>query len=137
AASKFGNAARVDLKGATREKIRPRPELSAQKREKPLRYNWITPFILSPHSRDVLYFGTNKLHRSLDRGQTWAAISEDLTSNPEQGDVPFGTLTSIAESPKRFGVLWAGTDEGKVWGTRDGGATWSDLSAGLAPDRWV
>ena len=51
--------------------------------------------------------------------------------------MPFGTITSIAESPKRFGVLWAGTDEGKVWGTRDGGASWTDLSAGLAADRWV
>ena len=136
-ASQFGNAARLDLKSGQREKIRPRPELSAAKKEKPLRYNWITPFILSPHSRDVLYFGTNKLHRSLDRGATWTTISEDLTSNPEQGDVPFGTITSIAESPRRFGVIWAGTDEGKLWGTRDGGATWADLSAGLAPDRWI
>ena len=136
-ASQFGNAARLDLKAGAREKIRPRPELSAAKKDKPLRYNWVTPFILSPHSRDVLYFGTNKLHRSLDRGATWTAISEDLTSNPEQGDVPFGTITSIAESPRRFGVIWAGTDEGKVWGTRDGGATWADLSAGLARDRWV
>jgi photosystem II stability/assembly factor-like uncharacterized protein len=136
-ASQFGNAARLDLETGQREKVRPRPELGPRKKEKPLRYNWITPFILSPHSRDVLYFGTNKLHRSLDRGTTWSAISEDLTSNPEQGDVPFGTVTSIAESPRRFGVIWAGTDEGKVWGTRDGGATWADLSAGLAPGRWV
>ena len=137
AASQFGNASRLDLKAGAREKIRPRPELSAKKKEKPLRYNWVAPFILSPHSRDVLYYGANKLHRSFDRGATWTAISEDLTSNPEQGDVPFGTLTSIAESPRRFGVLWAGTDEGKVWGTRDGGASWTDLSAGLAPGRWV
>jgi photosystem II stability/assembly factor-like uncharacterized protein len=137
AASQFGVASRLDLKAAAREKIRPRPELSARKKERPLRYNWVAPFILSPHSRDVLYYGANKLYRSFDRGTTWTAISEDLTSNPEQGDVPFGTLTSVAESPKRFGVLWAGTDEGKVWGTRDGGATWTDLSAGLAPGRWV
>jgi photosystem II stability/assembly factor-like uncharacterized protein len=137
AASQFGNSVRLDLKSGERVKIRPRPELSAAKKEKPLRYNWITPFILSPHSRDVLYYGTNRLHRSLDRGATWTAISEDLTSNREQGDVPFGTLTSIAESPKRFGVVWAGTDEGKVWSTRDGGATWTDVSAGLASERWV
>jgi len=137
AASQFGNASRLDLKAGAREKIRPRPELSARRKEKPLRYNWVAPFILSPHSRDVLYYGANKLYRSFDRGTTWTAISEDLTSNLEQGDVPFGTLTSVAESPRRFGVLWAGTDEGKVWGTRDGGATWTDLSAGLAPGRWV
>jgi hypothetical protein len=60
-----------------------------------------------------------------------------LTSNREQGDVPFGTITTIAESPKKFGVIWVGTDEGKVWGTRDGGATWTDLSAGLAKAKWV
>ena len=87
---------------------------------------------MSPHSRDVLYFGANRLYRSFDRGDTWTAISEDLTANAEQGDVPFGTITSVAESPKRFGVLYAGTDEGKVWGSRDGGLTWTDLSAGLA-----
>ncbi len=136
-ASQFANAARLDLKAGKREKIRPRPELSAKTKEKPLRYNWVTPFILSPHSRDILYFGANRLYRSFDRGTTWAALSDDLTSNREQGDVPFGTITSIAESPKRFGVLWVGTDEGRVWGTRDGGASWTDLSGGLAADRWV
>ena len=137
AALQFGIAARLNVKTGERASIRPRPELSAKKKEKPLRYNWIAPFLLSPHSRDVLYFGTNKLYRSFDRGDTWTAISEDLTSNPEQGDVPFGTVTSISESPKKFGVLYAGTDEGRVWGTRDGGATWTDLSKGLARDRWV
>jgi photosystem II stability/assembly factor-like uncharacterized protein len=136
-AYQFGNAVRLDLKSGARERFKPRHELSATKKEKPLRYNWIAPIILSPHSRDILYFGTNRVHRSFDRGETWTAISEDLTSNPEQGDVPFGTLTALAESPKRFGVLYAGTDEGKVWGTRDGGVTWSDLSRGLAAARWV
>ncbi|HYK42038.1 MAG TPA: glycosyl hydrolase [Thermoanaerobaculia bacterium] len=137
AASQFGSAARLNLKTNERQRITPRAEFSAKKREKPLRYNWISPFIISPHSHDILYFGTNRLYRSFDRGDTWTAISQDLTANREQGDVPFGTITSISESPKRFGVLFAGTDEGKVWGTRDGGATWSDLSAGLAKDKWV
>jgi hypothetical protein len=127
----------LNVKTGERASIRPRPELSAKKKERPLRYNWIAPFLLSPHSHDILYFGTNRLYRSFDRGDTWTAISEDLTSNPEQGDVPFGTITTLSESPKKFGVLYAGTDEGKVWGTRDGGATWADLSAGLAKDRWV
>jgi photosystem II stability/assembly factor-like uncharacterized protein len=137
AALQFGNASRLDLKTGERTFIKPRAELSAKKKEKPLRYNWVSPFILSPHSRDILYFGTNELYRSFDRGDTWTAISGDLTSNREQGDVPFGTITSIAESPKKFGVLWVGTDEGKVWGTRDGGVAWADLSKGLAKDRWV
>jgi photosystem II stability/assembly factor-like uncharacterized protein len=137
AALQFGIAARLNVKTGERASIRPRPELSAKKKEKPLRYNWIAPFLLSPHAHDILYFGTNKVYRSFDRGDTWTAISEDLTSNPEQGDVPFGTITTLSESPKKFGVIYAGTDEGRVWGTRDGGATWADLSAGLAKDRWV
>ena len=132
-ASQFGHASRLNLKTGERTRIRPRHALG----EPPLRYNWVTPFLLSPHSRNVLWFGTQKLFRSLDRGETWAAVSPDLTSSREQGDVPFGTITTIAESPKTFGVLWVGTDEGKVWGTRDGGATWKDLSRGLAKDRWV
>jgi photosystem II stability/assembly factor-like uncharacterized protein len=136
-ASQFGAASRLNLKTGARAAIRPRPEFTAEKKEKPLRYNWVTPFILSPHSREILWYGANRLYRSFDRGETWAPVSEDLTSNREQGDVPFGTITSIAESPKRFGVLWVGTDEGRVWGTRDGGASWNDLSAGLAPGRWV
>ncbi len=133
AASQFGFASRLDVKAGTRERVRPRPAL----KEKPLRYNWVAPFLLSPHSRNILYFGTNRLFRSFDRGETWTAISPDLTSDREQGDVPFGTATSIAESPKTFGVLYVGTDEGRLWGSRDGGVTWKDLSKGLAKDRWV
>ncbi|HKF44596.1 MAG TPA: glycosyl hydrolase [Thermoanaerobaculia bacterium] len=137
AALQFGIAARLNVKTGERTSIRPRPELSAKKKEKPLRYNWITPFLLSPHSREILYYGTNKLYRSFDRGDTWTAISEDLTSNPEQGDVPFGTISTISESPKKFGLIYVGTDDGRVWITRDGGAAWTDLSKGLAKDRWV
>jgi photosystem II stability/assembly factor-like uncharacterized protein len=137
AAFQFGNAFRLNLKTGERERMRPRPELSAETKEKPLRYNWVTPFIVSPHSRDIVYFGANRLYRSFDRGESWTALSGDLTANREQGDVPFGTITSISESPKRFGVIWAGTDEGKVWLTRDGGVTWTDASKGLAPARWV
>jgi photosystem II stability/assembly factor-like uncharacterized protein len=137
AALQFGTASRLNLKTGERAFIKPRAELSAKKKEKALRYNWVTPFLLSPHSRDILYYGANKLYRSFDRGDTWTAISADLTSDREQGDVPFGTITSIAESPKKFGVIWVGTDEGKVWGTRDGGATWTDLSKGLAKNRWI
>jgi len=133
----FGYSARLNLKTGERTRIRPRPELSAEKKEKPLRYNWVTPLIVSPHSREILYYGANRLYRSFDRGETWAPISEDLTSSLAQGDVPFGTITTVSESPKRFGLLYAGTDEGKVWLTRDGGLNWSDLSGGLAPGRWV
>jgi photosystem II stability/assembly factor-like uncharacterized protein len=133
----FGYSARLNLKTGERTRIRPRPELSAEKKEKALRYNWVTPLVVSPHSREILYYGANRLYRSFDRGETWNAISDDLTEGLEQGDVPFGTITTVCESPKRFGLLYAGTDEGKVWITRDGGLNWADLSGGLAPGRWV
>lgn len=137
AASQFGAVSRLNLKSGEKERIRPRAELSAKKKERPLRYNWVTPFILSPHSREIVYYGANRLYRSFDRGSTWTAISPDLTSSPEQGDIPFGTITTVSESPKTFGTIYAGTDEGRVWGTRDAGLTWTDLSAGVARDRWV
>ena len=133
AASQFGFASRLNVKTGERASIRPRPELSAKKKEKPLRYNWIAPFLLSPHSRDILYYGTNKLYRSFDRGDTWTAISEDLTSDPEQGDVPYGTITSVSESPKvrrdlrrhRRGeglghARWRGLVDGSLEGPREG-----------------
>jgi photosystem II stability/assembly factor-like uncharacterized protein len=132
-AAQFGYAHRQNLKTGERAPVRPRPEV----KEGPLRYNWVTPFLLSPHSREILWYGTNRLYRSFDRGDTFTAVSPDLTSNREQGDVPWGTATTIAESPKTFGVVWVGTDEGKVWLTRDGGAGWKDVSRGLAKDRWV
>ena len=131
--SQFGFAGRQNLKTGERARVRPRGEL----KEPPLRYNWVTPFLLSPSAHEILWFGTNRLFRSFDRGDAFTAVSGDLTANREQGNVPFGTATSIAESPKKFGVLWVGTDEGKVWLTKDGGAVWKDVSKGLAPDRWV
>ena len=113
--------------------VRPRDKL----REPALRYNWSSPIQLSEHNADVLYFGANKLYRSLDQGETWVAISPDLTRSEMRGDVPFGTLTSISESPLDFGRIWAGTDDGYVHFTDDGGREWRDVSAGLPRDRWV
>ncbi len=113
--------------------VRPRDKL----REPALRYNWSTPIQLSEHNADVLYFGANKLYRSLDQGETWNAISPDLTRSENRGDVPYGTLTTISESPLEFGLIWAGTDDGYVHMTDDGGREWRDVSAGLPRDRWV
>ncbi len=129
----FGFVSRQNLKTGERARVRPRPEL----KEPPLRYNWVTPYLISPHSREILWFGANRLFRSFDRGDTFTPVSPDLTAGREQGNVPFGTATSVSESPKKFGVVWVGTDEGKVWLTRDGGAAWKDVSKGLAKDRWV
>ncbi len=113
--------------------VRPRDKLG----DPALRYNWATPILLSRHNHDVLYFGANILYRSLDRGESWQAISPDLTTSEERGDVPFATLTTIAESPHQFGLLWIGTDDGHVHTTDDGGVEWREVSDGLPADRWV
>ncbi|MEM6795604.1 MAG: glycosyl hydrolase, partial [Acidobacteriota bacterium] len=115
------------------QEVRPRDAL----KEPALRYNWQTPIRLSSHNPDILYFGANRLFRSMDRGESWTAISPDLTRSQERGDVPFATLTTLSESELHFGLLWVGTDDGQIWLTPDGGASWSDSGRDLPADRWV
>lgn len=130
----FGNYVRTDRSGEGRaERIVPEHELG----ERPLRFNWQAPIWLSRHVPDVLYLGSNKVHRSLQRGEDWEALSDDLTDGGYPGDVPYGTLTTLHESPVEFGLLAAGTDDGHVWVTEDGGRTWQDRSAGLPQSLWV
>ena len=112
--------------------LRPREKLGAPA----LRYNWNTPVLLSPHNADVVYYAANRLFRSFDQGKTWTAISDDLTTSTQRGDVPYATITSISESPKQFGLIWAGTDDGHVWVTTGSGNDWREVSAKL-PKRWV
>ena len=126
----FGYYQRTDAEG-TRE-VRPRERLN----EPALRYNWNTPLVLSHHNPDIVYYAGNQVFRSMDRGETWAAISPDLTTSRERGDVPYATITSVSESPLVFGVLWAGTDDGHVW-VADGGERWSEVADGLPGERWV
>jgi len=112
-----------------------------------LRYNWITPLVLSPHNPQILYTGAQVLFRSLDRGDEWREISPDLTSDDERcglnsGYVPFCTITSISELPFEPGMIWVGTDDGRVHLTRDSGASWTELTdaiaaAGGPADRYV
>ena len=104
--------------------VKPRHDLG----ELPLRFNWQTPILLSRHNQDVLYFGSNKFHRSLNRGDSMMTISADLTNGNKGGNVPYGTLTTISESPLRFGYVYIGTDDGKVHFSKDGGYTWSNIS---------
>jgi len=103
------------------------------------RFNWVTPYILSPHKSTTLYAGAEKVFKSTNRGDEWTAISPDLTTNPgpeRKGNVPFGTITDVSESPLKPGLLYAGTDDGQVHVTRDDGATWTKITEGL-PVRWV
>src|SRR5690606_33856966 len=129
----FGNYFRLDRDAGDATRITPRHELG----ERPLRFNWQTPIHLSVHNPDVLYLGSHKVHRSLDRGATCETLSDDLTEGGRPGDVPYGTLTSIDESPRRFGLLWAGSDDGLVHVSRDGGYSWQNVSAGLPGPYWV
>jgi photosystem II stability/assembly factor-like uncharacterized protein len=131
AGSQFGYYFRSGPAGYQR--VRPRNGVL----DEPLRYNWLTPILLSSHNADVLYFGANMLYRSMDQGETWTALSPDLTKSENRGDVPFATITVIAESPLRFGLLWVGTDDGQVYVTRGSGAQWSEVTRGLPRDRWV
>jgi photosystem II stability/assembly factor-like uncharacterized protein len=86
-----------------------------------------------------LYYGAQKLFLSPDRGDTWDAISPDLTTNPgpdKTGNVPYGTITSISESPLNRDLLYVGTDDGNVQVTKDGGKTWTLIKKNL-PNKWV
>jgi photosystem II stability/assembly factor-like uncharacterized protein len=138
--SQFGSYARTNrlTKEGTR-RITPQHQLG----EKPLRFNWQSPILLSPHNNDILYFGSNKLYRSFNKGDTMIAITGDITKGSKDGNVPYGTITAIAESPVRFGLLYIGTDDGNIQVSKDAGATWALVStpkkksAGLPQDLWV
>jgi photosystem II stability/assembly factor-like uncharacterized protein len=132
---------RMDQKTGVRTNIAPtRP--AGQPR---LRYNWIAPIAMSPFNPEIIYAGAQVLFRSLNRGNSWEEISPDLTTNdPEKigRNVPFCTITTISESPKKAGVIWVGTDDGKVQLTENHGGAWTDttpalVAAGAPVDRWV
>jgi photosystem II stability/assembly factor-like uncharacterized protein len=131
----YGSLSRDDLGRNNRTLIVPRTRPG----EPPLRMQWLTPFILSPHNPDVIYHGAQHLYRSVDRGQTWERISADLTFNDpaKYGDIPYQTIFSIAESPFRFGLIYAGTDDGRVHMTRDGGKTWGEITGTLVPGKFI
>ena len=131
--SQFGFYARINKTTGERARVRPQHTLG----ERPLRFNWQTPIHLSRHNQEVLYFGSNKMHRSFDRGDTWETLSGDLTLGGRKGDVPYGTLTTIDESPMRFGLVYVGSDDGLIHVSKDGGYTWDNISEDLPSDLWV
>jgi photosystem II stability/assembly factor-like uncharacterized protein len=104
-----------------------------------LRGQWLAAFILSPHNPNIVYHGMQFLFRSSDRGDTWEKISPDLTYNAqtEMGDIPYHTIFSISESPLKYGLIYVGTDDGKVWVTKDGGKKWEEIMSGLPYQKWV
>lgn len=104
-----------------------------------LRGQWVAPSMLSTHNPDIIYHCMQSVMMSRDQGQTWEKISPDLTNNNSTlvGDINFQTISSFDESPMRFGVLYAGTDDGRLWHTSDGGKNWSEIINKEMPKRWV
>ena len=123
--SQFGAYMRINKQNQGPKFLRPVPQNS--KEEKP-RFNWQTPILLSKHNPDILYMAGNSLFRSMNKGDDFERISGDLSNGKKAGDVPFGTMTSISESPLKFGLIYTGTDDGVVSLTKDGGNTWTKLS---------
>jgi photosystem II stability/assembly factor-like uncharacterized protein len=123
----FGNYFRFNRQQprATSKSIFPQHKLG----ERPYRFNWQAPLLLSRHNPAILYFGGNKLFRSFNKGDTMLVASPDLTKGDGGGNVPYGTLTAIEESPLRFGLLYAGTDDGNVHVSKDAGYSWTNISA--------
>ena len=145
-----GNIGRINRKTLQGRDIQPKPNYKEK-----LRWNWNTPIALSPNDKGTIYIGAQFLFRSRTQGQTWERISPDLTTNdPEKqkqeqsGGVTVDnssaemhtTIYSISESPKDKNVIWAGTDDGNLQLTRDGGKNWTNMVgniAGLPKNSWV
>ena len=112
------------------------------------RFNWQAPFLVSPHDGDTIYFAGNVVFRTRDEGMTWEVISPDLTHNmtdkmkvagspwlPEYfGQEVFSTIHRLEESPHKQGVLWAGSDDGRVHLTRNGGTSWKEVTPPDLPE---
>jgi photosystem II stability/assembly factor-like uncharacterized protein len=137
--SQYGGIVRLDRRTSERVNIKP----VEGKDEEALRFNWESPFVISPHNSSRLYFGASRLFRSDDRGNTWRPISPDLTRQtnrnllqvmgrvwpPEavaqhQSTATWGNISTVSESRKREGLLIAGTDDGVIQVSLDGGANW-------------
>jgi len=152
--SQYGVLVRYDKRTGEEILIQPQEE----KGEPPLRWNWDSPLIISPHSHTRLYFGANKLFRSDDRGNTWKPISGDLTRQIDRNKLPvmgkiwgpdavaknqstsfYGNLVALAESPKKENLIYVGTDDGLIQVTSDSGASWTkyDKFPGVPENTYV
>jgi len=140
----YGNASRYDKKSGERISIKPRE----RKGELTYKWNWNTPMFVSPHKGTRLYMAANKVFRSDDRGDTWEVISDDLTSQTDRNSFPvmgkywpadavakdvstslWGTIVSLDESKLKEGLLYAGTDDGVISVTENGGGSWSQVKS--------
>jgi len=143
----FGHVSRLDLKTWQRDDITPLALDAGLDSGYPYNWGWTTPILVSQHDPTVLYVGANHLIRMTHRGDDWEVLGPDMTRasrehpSPEVGHTSYHAVFAIAESPRSKDVLWAGSDDGLVWLTRDGGKTWIELSAsfpkGAPTSCWV
>ncbi|MFN2476804.1 MAG: WD40/YVTN/BNR-like repeat-containing protein [Chthoniobacterales bacterium] len=143
AESQGGEIHRINLRTGEKRNLRPEPP-EGQPR---YRFHWNSPLLMSRHKPGVIYLAGNRVFRLTDRGEKYTPISPDLTRNdPEKtnatgsGAENFGVIFSLAESPLRPGVLWAGTDDGRLWVTENDGAKWNELTQNLPENlrgQWV
>ncbi|GAB4335391.1 MAG: hypothetical protein OHK0038_13040 [Flammeovirgaceae bacterium] len=129
----FGNYYKIDKNTLKTEYITPQHQLG----ERPLRFNWQTPIHLSVHNQDVLYMASNRFHRSMNAGKSFETLTPDLTSGGKKGNVPFGTATTLHESPLKFGLLYLGTDDGLIYISKDAGYNWELITNNLPKGFWV
>lgn len=139
-----GGIVRTDLRSGRQIDVSPQPRRNdgGPVGDLEYRFNWNAPIVASPHDPHTVYFGANVVFRTRDFGDTWEAISPDLTTDdpakqksaggpvwPENTTAEYHcTILSLAESPARAGVIWAGTDDGNVQVTRDGGGHWTNVT---------
>jgi len=143
-----GNLCRIDRTNGEMVYIKPQPEEG----EDHERFNWDAPVLISPHSPTRLYFGSHRVWKSDNRGDSWTTISDDLTKNQDRITLPimdktwswdspwdmdamsmYNTITSLAESPLQEGLIYAGTDDGIIQVTEDGGTNWRKIEVGSLP----
>ena len=156
----YGNFTRTDLNvpapargrrgggGGEAPSVKPQPGApqrvtNIRPKEENLRAQWMAPIVLSPHDPNTVYVGYQFVFRSPNRGDAWEKISGDLTGNdPKQmlprssNEIPYQTITALEESPRVKGLIYAGTDDGKLHVTTDAGKTWTDLSSRVPSSKW-
>ncbi|MFN6964710.1 MAG: WD40/YVTN/BNR-like repeat-containing protein [Pyrinomonadaceae bacterium] len=140
--SQGGNVVRTDMKNREQQLVVPFFGAGGAAEFDKVRFNWNAPLIPSPHDKNTVYLAGSSVYKTTDFGRTWTAISQDLTTNNRErlknagGPIfnentsaeYYGTVISLAESPVERGQIWAGTDDGNVQLTNDGGKTWTLLT---------
>jgi photosystem II stability/assembly factor-like uncharacterized protein len=145
--SQAGNIVRTDMKNREQQAIDPYAGNGGGAAENnKYRFNWNSPLVASPHDKNTVYLAGNVVFKSTDFGKSWAKISDDLTTNNKERQKEAGgpvanenssaeyycTIISLAESPKQAAMIWAGTDDGNLQVTTDGGKNWTNLTKNLA-----